>query len=817
MLRLDKEVNNIILLKKQIKYELSHKGGAQKTRNFVNDTVNKNKEFIGLSFYVSITTILYLLLCKSFPNNYKSIGHNSNVNYMIGGADEENHIAATVSTVINIVINALFGAWASPIIIVFVVFSLLLLFLILFLILIIDFGLYVPCGGCQPDGRYIKCIPGSGVNSFTCNAITTVLKVISSIGSITKKIKVQIKIIKRKIKSGLFTLRDTLKMVKDFIIDVLAYPLGSLSDFFNFMKFLDVGDWGFNLGGLLMGGKDKHSIYDKDGKLKEQHGSNIFLKTFFKIVRILLETPKVPKLEWPSFGGSGYNPKVNPDADPNNQEPGYSSTDPGLTTEGAEVEQTDPGVPDPSDYNKYETDIDSNEVTEPGENKAIMGQNFKEKMRMKKIARRKAAATDKLINETNETLKGIKGKKQRVKYITTKIEETKQIINTLLAKGKEMLNAINKVHRPHFEKIAKLGTIVGEGQQDPASIKLKNGIYVLVNLWEEDMTQAQKDSFANLNRRMVALNKNTEQTEIYKSTLLQYSKQLEIENNKIGDHSNDMKDFLYMKFLEMLIQVDINPLLWITTFVNNAMLKPMNAAIQVAIINPSIELVKILFNNAKKIYKAIAAQIYKVGKFILIPVFKLVDAFKPILKVFFRVVSVISDIGIFNMIFYYFYDMVEQAFSFVNNVFILLFITIIICSVLIGCPIIGGYYELYLFNRNVVDAFVAFLDEIGFGVLNELWEFQKSLGPELTSIYTEITDALIDYLTNSSKNFERIVKRIGIIPSAIIGFIVFSIITGIIFMMYMVYKEKLIQKFIVKNTVSMKKKILNKEKDKKKK
>ena len=210
MLRLDKEVNNIILLKKQIKYELSHKGGAQKTRNFVNDTVNKNKEFIGLSFYVSITTILYLLLCKIFPNNYKSIGHNSNVKYMTGGADEEHYIVSTLNTVINSIINVLFGAWASPIVIVFVVFSLLLLFLILFLILIIDFGLYVPCGGCQPDGRYIKCLPGSGVNSFTCTAVTTVLKVISSIGSITKKIKVQIKIIKRKIKSGLFTLRDTL-------------------------------------------------------------------------------------------------------------------------------------------------------------------------------------------------------------------------------------------------------------------------------------------------------------------------------------------------------------------------------------------------------------------------------------------------------------------------------------------------------------------------------------------------------------------------------------------------------------------------------
>ena len=42
-----------------------------------------------------------------------------------------------------------------------------------------------------------------------------------------------------------------------------------------------------------------------------------------------------------------------------------------------------------------------------------------------------------------------------------------------------MLDAINKVHRPHFEKIAKLGSIVGEGQQDPASIKLKIGVQFL--------------------------------------------------------------------------------------------------------------------------------------------------------------------------------------------------------------------------------------------------------------------------------------------------------------------------------------------------
>ena len=61
MLRLDKEVDNILLLHKQIKYELSLKGGAHKTKNFVNNTINRNKEFIGLSFY----TVFHYVLEKS--------------------------------------------------------------------------------------------------------------------------------------------------------------------------------------------------------------------------------------------------------------------------------------------------------------------------------------------------------------------------------------------------------------------------------------------------------------------------------------------------------------------------------------------------------------------------------------------------------------------------------------------------------------------------------------------------------------------------------------------------------------------------------
>ena len=179
-------------------------------------------------------------------------------------------------------------------------------------------------------------------------------------------------------------------------------------------------------------------------------------------------------------------------------------------------------------------------------------------------------------------------------------------------------------------------------------------------------------------------------------------------------------------------------------------------------------------------------------------------------------VSIVSDIGIFNMIFYYFYDMVERTFSFVNNIFLLLFITIVICSVLICCPIIGAYYELYLFNKNIVDAFITFLDEFGFSLLNDLWEFKKSLGPEITNIFIQIFDETFYYFTDSSANLERIVKRIGIIPSAIIACIIFSIIIFIIFIIYFIYRYNFIQKFIINNTVSLKQKILNKNKKKKK-
>ena len=813
MLHLDKEINNILFLKKQIKYELSHKGGAIKTKNFVNDIVNKNTQFIGLSFYIYITTIIYITLNYSIKKN--PVITNNNIKYIVGGK-KNNSIAGTISLVINSIINIIFGVGGVPILIIFSILSILLLLVILFLIIVLDFGLYIPCGGCQTDSTYMKCIPGTGANSITCTSLKEILKVISAISNIINNIKKQIKIIKNKIKSALYKIKNIIKKLKKVLMEILGFPLGILYKFFSFLKVLKVSDkWGFNLGKLLLGGKTKNIIFDIHGKLKKEHGANLFLKTFFKILRILLETPVVPKLKWPSFGGAeSYTPNVNPDGDPNNTKPTYPVNNINISTDQYEIKKQNIPVPNISNYNKYDINIETNESKNDSENKSIIDKNTNIRQKIKKISKEKALSTEKLIDETNETLKKIKNKKQLIALIISKIKETEKIIDNLLIKEKKLINDISKIHRPHFEKIANIGSIKKDGQSEPSEIKISNGLYILVNINENDLSIQQKESFYNLNKNMQNLNNINKKIKIYESSLKTYTKNLEIQNNKMSDTQSNIKDFMYIKFLKMLIQVEINPLLWITKFVNFVIIKPLNIVIKNVIIKPCIKLVTLLFIIAKKVYKAIVVQLYKVGKSILIPIYKMVDAFKPIIKVFYRVISIISEIGIFNMIFYYFYDKVEKTFSFIKNIFVLLLITILICSILIGCPIIGGYYESFLFISNIYSVIWMIFWEISIGMLIKLYNFLQSLGPAIMNIFIPLVQSGENYISESSNNNPNISnsinKSISIIYYIITTIITISIIIAIIFIIIVISNNKVIKKFIINNTSSLKNKIYKK-------
>lgn len=846
MLRLDKEVDEILFLKKQIKYECSHKGGTQNTKNFVKNVVNKHKPLIGLLFYIYIIIIIYIVFNQNKHNNLvKPI---NNVKYIVGGESllvsqekKESTIPETISYITNTIINSFAGLTGVPIISVFLSFAVSLLLILIFLILILDFGLYVPCGGCQEDSRFIKCMPGTGANSITCSALQQILKIIAAASSVINDIKKQIKVIKRAIKSSIYVIKDTLITVKDFLIDILGFPLGILYDFFSFLKNIKIGNWGFNLGELLLGRKDKKAIYHLNGKLKDKHGTNAFFEVFFEIIRILLETPKIPKLDWPSFGGSTYQPIVNPDADPNNDKPAYPIDEVNISTDQHKIDKKDLPVPDIDDYNTYDQDIEENETKDDSENEKLRNQNIKERMRIKKIAKRKADATNKLIDDTNKTLNNIQGKQKRVNYIIGQINDTKKKINDLVENGKKLLKDINNTHRPNFEEIANIGTINedGDGNDDPSQIKIKNGLYVLINITEDDLTQEQKDSFYRLNKNMTDLNNNTEQIDIQKNIILDYSKKLEIENNKIGDYKNDMKDFLYMKFLELLIQIDINPLLLISKFLNIIIIKPLNILIQKGIIKPSIKLIVMVFNIAKKLHKAIVGQLIKVAKFILIPIYKMIDAFKPILKVFYRVISIISDIGIFNMIFYYFYDKIEKALSHfldiipttggtstkepikkydqvggrgLANIFALLCITIVVCIILIACPIIGGIYESSLFFKNLISFLFSLFWDVGLYYLIYLYYFIKSFGESFSNVLVYIYITTFDYIFNIRTNISKTIKNVGLLYSTIIFIIISPILLCILFSFYYINTNNLLQKFIISNTVNMQKRIFKKNK-----
>lgn len=885
MLRLDKQVDDILLLKKQIKYELSHKGGANKTKNFVENTVNRNKEFIGLSFYICFTIIIYIILYQNKSLKQNSIIPIKNIKYMIGG--NNNTISKIISFVINTIIKIKIFIIAQPLLIIYSFGSIILLIIILFLILIIDFGLYVPCGGCQKNSRYIKCMPGTGEGSLTCNALKGIYKVLKSINKLLKKLKRQIVIVKNKIKEGLYVLRDISIIVKRFIVSIFGFPLRKLKEFFGFLRYLDISKkWGINLGKLLLGGDTKIVIYHLNGKLRDKHGRNAFFRVFFKIIRIILETPNVPKLTWPSFGGAEWDSK--------REEPKYIDNTDIIITNDNDIKKPYAPIPNKNDYNKYYVNIITNQVSSTKENANIRLSNLKKEQIAERNKLKKENSIRELKQNYDKEMQKISGKDNKINKIKKDIEEINNNIDKLVAKGKKILDDINRVHKPHFIKIAKIGEIQNDGETDPAEIRLENGVYVLINIWKEDLTKEQLDSFNRLNQNMITLNLNTEKLDEEKIKLLTAMDKLEETNNLIGDYNNGIKDYLYMKFLEGLIKVDMNPLVYIVKFFN-LLIKLLNIAINEAIIKPTIKLIKLIFKLAKKINNALLGELKKIGKYVLIPIYKMFDAFKPILKVFYKVTYFIKNIGIFNMIFYYFYDKIETAFSFLKpkfnlkipkfdlkmpkfdlkmptidmpdyeikmseyrlklsqyklekrnyllklseyklqnknylfkkreyelkqkdtNIFLLLFITIVICAILVICPIIGGFYEIYLFFRSIIKLIILIVYDIGVPKLSELFKYIQEIGPLITDVYLIIFSSIVNFISNFSNNISNIVSNIGTFAATIIILGIISIILIIIYLIYFISKNNLITKFIVGNTTQLQNNIYNKQNNKKKK
>lgn len=156
------------------------------------------------------------------------------------------------------------------------------------------------------------------------------------------------------------------------------------------------------------------------------------------------------------------------------------------------------------------------------------------------------------------------------------------------------------------------------------------------------------------------------------------------------------KNIIYKKLLEGLIKIEINPIKWIAALFN-LLIDAINA-----IIDQFINLLKIIisfiFMLITLVVKSLTSALGKVVNKLLKPLYEVSNLVLKLPKQLFKSISKIFDIGIFTIITHFFYEMLISFFPFLDKIrsfMIIIAIIILIQSILIYCPIIGGLYAFY--------------------------------------------------------------------------------------------------------------------------
>ena len=122
--------------------------------------------------------------------------------------------------------------------------------------------------------------------------------------------------------------------------------------------------------------------------------------------------------------------------------------------------------------------------------------------------------------------------------------------------------------------------------------------------------------------------------------------------------------------------------------------------------------------------------------------------------------------------------------------------------------------ESFLFISNIYSVIWMIFWEISIGMLIKLYNFLQSLGPAIMNIFIPLVQSGENYISESSNNNPNISnsinKSISIIYYIITTIITISIIIAIIFIIIVISNNKVIKKFIINNTSSLKNKIYKK-------
>jgi hypothetical protein len=189
---------------------------------------------------------------------------------------------------------------------------------------------------------------------------------------------------------------------------------------------------------------------------------------------------------------------------------------------------------------------------------------------------------------------------------------------------------------------------------------------------------------------------NIETPEVTQPTI---KKQEDIETpvTEKGKKNSYDKNIAYKKLLETLIKIEINPIKWIAALFN-ILIDAINF-----IIEKNIKLLKkivsFIFSLITEAVKGMTKVFGKIINLLLKPLNEVANIALKLPKQLFKAISKIFEIGPFTIITFYFYKMLTSLFPFLDKLrsfMIIITIVIIIQSILVICPMIGGLYAFYV-------------------------------------------------------------------------------------------------------------------------
>ena len=213
-----------------------------------------------------------------------------------------NYLTALICIPLAIGFIALQIFVAAPVAIVPITVVYLILIYIVCMFLI-DVKIYLPCYGCETGNTFYKCLPGTGKGSVGCTIYTEFLRKIKFILKSITEIKTLIINFKKKIVGVFNKIINFVFLFGDLLYRVFGSSIEKIFDALRFLRRIEIPDeWGFNFGEFIIcpdfSTKGLNCIYNKDGSLRNRHGNNPIFHTFWKMIRVILETPPpIPKFE----------------------------------------------------------------------------------------------------------------------------------------------------------------------------------------------------------------------------------------------------------------------------------------------------------------------------------------------------------------------------------------------------------------------------------------------------------------------------------------------------------------------------------------